>query len=97
MNTRHMTIMPSVIHIFIIMDFELYIAVPPKFFYVWYSTPLKRSCQVLFADLSRTQIHNDLSKDLGADQKLFKDRKLVGPVHVVVRPRHGRSEGHPVL
>lgn len=91
-----MNIMPFAIYIFIIMDFELYIVVPPNSFYVWYSTLPGHGCQVLFVN-SHTQIHNHLCKYLGAHYQFFKNRKLIRPVHMVVRPRHSGSENDAVL
>lgn len=102
-----MTIMPLAIHIFIIMDFELYIAVPPNSGFV--TSAITSMCGILLQGhflvkhfvikfiifrLS-AQIHDHLGKYLRADQKVLQRRELIGTVHAVVRPRHGGAEATP--
>ena len=43
------------------------------------------------------QLRNGLGKDLCAGEQLVNHRKLIRPVHPVVRLRHSRSKGNAVL
>ena len=53
--------------------------------------------RIRFDNRSAAQIHNGLRKNLGADHKLIKYRKLVRPVHLVVRLRHSCAECHAIF